>query len=181
MDFIISTAIYSNTCPSSLFSNHPKINNLVQPTWNATIMSVEVSVDTAKRDIALSGRLVSLIERLPGMTLVPLGHSKASQDAEMAMKIVLSGVDAVYLAVAEAFDATLVSWDKEILQRTPESIPATSPSQWLATRHSNIAWHHCKRHERADFGNRNFCWHTLNDALQKYPIRIGSVPNNGRT
>jgi len=82
-------------------------------------------------DSLLSGRLVNLIKHFPGMTQVPLDLPLALRAAEIAIENRLRGADAVYAAVAEDFDAVLVSWDEEMLERCPESVLAMSPEKWL--------------------------------------------------
>jgi len=82
-------------------------------------------------DSLLSGRLVDLIRYFPGMTQIPLDLSLAFRAAEIAIENRLRGADAVYAAVAENFDATLVSWDEEMLERCPLSVQAISPERWL--------------------------------------------------
>jgi predicted nucleic acid-binding protein len=76
-------------------------------------------------DSALSKKLVSLVEHFPGMNHVPLDLRFACRAAEMAIEYRLRGADAVYVAVAEVFDAALISWDEEMLQRSPEFEPKT--------------------------------------------------------
>jgi predicted nucleic acid-binding protein len=39
--------------------------------------------------------------------------------------------DAVYVAVAEAMGATLITWDDEMLARGAAKVPALTPSQWI--------------------------------------------------
>jgi predicted nucleic acid-binding protein len=82
-------------------------------------------------DSLLSGRLVNLIKHFPGMTQVPLDLPLAFHAAEIAIENRLRGADAVYVAVAEDFEAVLVSWDEEMLERCPESVLAMSPERWL--------------------------------------------------
>ena len=82
-------------------------------------------------DSALSRRLVSLIKHFPGMTLISLSQSIALHAAEITIENRLRGADAVYAAVAEDFDAILISWDEEMLQRSPKIVSAMSPMQWL--------------------------------------------------
>jgi len=79
----------------------------------------------------LSRKLVSLVKNFPGMTQVPLDLSLAIRAAEIAIENRLRGADAVYVAVAEDFDSILISWDAEMLQRSPEFVLAMSPEQWL--------------------------------------------------
>jgi len=65
------------------------------------------------------------------MTQVPLDQTLAQRAAEIAIENRLRGADAVYAAVAEDFDAVLVSWDEEMRERCPESVLAMSPEKWL--------------------------------------------------
>jgi predicted nucleic acid-binding protein len=82
-------------------------------------------------DSRLSRRLVNLIKHFPGMTQVTLDIPLAFRAADIAIENRLRGADAVYVAVAEYFDAVLVSWDEEMLERCPESVLALSPEKWL--------------------------------------------------
>ena len=65
------------------------------------------------------------------MTQVPLDLPLALRAAEIAIENHLRGADAVYVSVAEDFEAVLVSWDEEMLERCPESVVAMSPEKWL--------------------------------------------------
>jgi len=38
----------------------------------------------------------------------------------------------VDVAVAEAFNATLITWDAEMLERAPAVVPTLPPADWLA-------------------------------------------------
>ncbi len=73
------------------------------------------------------------------MTQVPLDYPIALRAAEIAIENRLRGADAVYVAVAEEFDADLVSWDTEMLQRSPEFVQTMSPEQWLE-RPAGASW-----------------------------------------
>jgi predicted nucleic acid-binding protein len=61
-------------------------------------------------DPALAEELVSIVEDFPGINLISLGLTLARRAAETAIMRRLRGADAVYVAVAAAFDATLISW-----------------------------------------------------------------------
>jgi len=61
-------------------------------------------------DAALGGELVALIEAMPGLQLVHLDSPLAHRAAEIAARHRLRGADAVYVAVAEALDAALITW-----------------------------------------------------------------------
>ena len=85
----------------------------------------------AHGDSLLSGKLVNLIKNFPGMTQISLDLPLALRAAEIAIENRLRGADAVYVAVARDYDAILVSWDEEMLERCPESVLAMSPEGWL--------------------------------------------------
>jgi len=84
-------------------------------------------------DSILSKKLVSLAESFPGMNQVSLDLPLARRAAEIAIDYRLRGADAVNVAVADKFNADLVSWDDEMIQRCPEFVKAISPEQWLET------------------------------------------------
>jgi len=65
------------------------------------------------------------------MTQISLDLPLALRAAEIAIENRLRGADAVYVAVASDYDAILVSWDEEMLERCPESVLAMSPEAWL--------------------------------------------------
>jgi predicted nucleic acid-binding protein len=82
-------------------------------------------------DALISRKLVSLVKNFPGMIQVPLSLSLAIRSAEIAIENRLRGADAVYVAVAEYFDAILISWDEEMLRRSPDLLLTMTPDQWL--------------------------------------------------
>jgi predicted nucleic acid-binding protein len=82
-------------------------------------------------DIALARELVALIQGLGRLNLVSLDPPLARRAAEIATVYRLRGADAAYAAVAEAFGATLVTWDVEVLQRALSVAPTATPSEWL--------------------------------------------------
>lgn len=69
---------------------------------------------------------------LPTMRLIALDEPLAIRAAEIAAACRLRGADAVYVAVAERFSTTLITWDTEMLERAPAVVPTLSPADWLA-------------------------------------------------
>jgi predicted nucleic acid-binding protein len=82
-------------------------------------------------DAALAEELTMLIESFPDLRLVTLDLSLARQAAQIATIHHLRGADAVYTAVAETFNATLITWDAEMLQRSPAVVPTLTPAEWV--------------------------------------------------
>jgi predicted nucleic acid-binding protein len=52
--------------------------------------------------------------------------------AEIAIRQRLRGADAVYIAVAERMESTLVSWDQEMLERGQAIVTTARPDNLLA-------------------------------------------------
>lgn len=82
----------------------------------------------------LAQTLVAEIEIWPGMQLVSLNVSHARRAAEIAAIQRLRGADSVYVAVAEEFATTLITWDSEMLQRGAAMVTTISPDDWLKAR-----------------------------------------------
>lgn len=103
--------------------------NLFCPTLVLAECSAAIARQT-NRPI-LAERTVTLIERFPNLLLAPLDISLARRAAQIAMTHRLRGADSVYVAVAETFNATLITWDGEMLQRSPAVVPTLTPMEWV--------------------------------------------------
>lgn len=55
-----------------------------------------------------------------------------SASAQVAVSCRLRGADAVYVAVAQEFRATMITWDNEVLLRDAAVVPTMTPTDWLA-------------------------------------------------
>ena len=55
----------------------------------------------------------------------------ARQAVQAATNHRLRGADSVYVAVADAFDAALITWDAEMLERGSEAVRTVTPLHWL--------------------------------------------------
>lgn len=82
-------------------------------------------------DSALAEELIDLIEGFPGMQLIPLEVHLARQAVHAATNYRLRGADSVYVAVADSCDATLITWDAEMLERGSGAVKTVTPSHWL--------------------------------------------------
>lgn len=71
------------------------------------------------------------------MRLVSLTNRRARRAAELAAIYRLRGADAVYLAVAEEFGTTLVTWDGEMHTRGANVVTTMTPTEWLAAQTGN--------------------------------------------
>ncbi|MCK9566529.1 MAG: type II toxin-antitoxin system VapC family toxin [Methanothrix sp.] len=78
-------------------------------------------------DPSLAEELVGIIIDLPAINLILLDLPLAIKASTMALKYRLRGADSVYVAVAAAFDAALVTWDKEMLKRGSMAVETSTP------------------------------------------------------
>jgi predicted nucleic acid-binding protein len=62
---------------------------------------------------------------------VTLEVQLARRAAKIAREHRLRGSDSIYVAVAEAVDAVLVTWDVEVIERSPAGVRVLTPAQWL--------------------------------------------------
>ena len=83
-------------------------------------------------DTALATQTISGIRLLPRLTLVALTEKQAERAAQIAITCRLRGADAVYVAVAQKHNTTLITWDQELLTRGAAAVPVMTPSDWLA-------------------------------------------------
>jgi predicted nucleic acid-binding protein len=69
---------------------------------------------------------------MPNLSIVSLDDGLAQRATDLAADYWLRGVDAVYVAVAQQFDTTLVTLDPEQGRRAAEVVPVRSPGQVIA-------------------------------------------------
>ena len=67
--------------------------------------------------VSLANSALSQIVNFPYLTLLDLSVDRARQASEAAITCRLRGADAVYVAVAQEYSTTLITWDQELLTR----------------------------------------------------------------
>ena len=75
----------------------------------------------------MAARAVELLEQLPNGRLVPVDAQLARLAARLAGQLNLRGGDALYLALAQRLAFTLVTWDREQLERGNAVSPVLTP------------------------------------------------------
>jgi len=83
-------------------------------------------------ELWLAEEVLALIQSLPGINLASVDFPLARRAADIAALHRLRGADSIYVAVAEAHGATLVTWDTEMLDRAPAVVKTMTPTAWLA-------------------------------------------------
>ncbi|MGD9145579.1 MAG: PIN domain-containing protein [Anaerolineae bacterium] len=103
------------------------------PLFCPTLLLVEVAAAVARvfgdaeRAIALAGAL----RGLSNQNLVPLDDALADRATRLAARARLRGADAVYAAVAQQYGTTLVTLDRQQLDRLPPDIKTAQPTEVL--------------------------------------------------
>ncbi len=104
------------------------------PVFSPTLLLVEIatSVARAKNDTQSGIAIAQAVRGIPGQVWVPLDDALAEEAARLGAEYRLRGADAVYAAVAKRYGATLVTWDRQQLERLPATLPVLTPSEALA-------------------------------------------------
>ncbi len=101
-------------CPTLLLPE--TASGIIRPTGN--IIAAQITVDS--------------VETFPGMSLVNLTEQRAQAATQIALRHHLRGADSIYVAVAQEFGTTLITWDNEALTRGANAVTVMTPDDWLA-------------------------------------------------
>ena len=103
---------------------------LVEP----ALMLIEVAgaISRTRQDAARAEAFASALSQLPNMTILPLDGPLSQRALELAAHHGLRGADAVYAAVAQQVNYTLISLDHEHLTRLAGVIRVQTPEAALA-------------------------------------------------
>ena len=105
------------------------------PLFCPTLLPVEVAAVIARRrdDADHSATLAMLVRGWPNQTLVPLEGAVADRAINLAARLRLRGADAVYAAVAQQYGTTLITLDRQQLERLPPEVRTARPADVLGT------------------------------------------------
>lgn len=101
--------------------------------YTPTIVQPELAGNIARTTgkLALARSALAILQR-PNMEVVPIDTQMGNLAADLAMQYRIRGCDAVYVALAQVMNATLITLDKEQRGRVPSSVTARSPAEELA-------------------------------------------------
>ena len=142
MNYVIDASVFVSAAQASdvHYAESVLLFGQLEKTPNAnvfcpTLLLAEYSASIARRtsDASLAESLVDLLDTIQGLKLESLTQSRAHRAAEVAARFRLRGADAVYVALAEEFNATLITWDNEMLQRSAAVVQLLTPSAWMET------------------------------------------------
>lgn len=77
----------------------------------------------------LTAQAATLVEQVPTMRLVVVDEVLARLAADLAGKIRVKGTDSLYVALAQRAGFTLVTWDREQLERGVTVTAAVTPQR----------------------------------------------------
>jgi predicted nucleic acid-binding protein len=86
-------------------------------------------------DAAVAEQAVAFLREQTWIQLAPLNEALATLAASIAAHQKLRGADAIYVGLAAQGDAALITLDREMLERAPDGVIATTPSAWLKQTH----------------------------------------------
>lgn len=97
------------------------------------LVEVECAGALARRtdNVDRALRFASGLKRLPGMQLLEVDRELAWHSAQIAARHRLRGADSIYVATADTQDATLVTWDQEMLDRGAAVVKTRTPEQYI--------------------------------------------------
>lgn len=101
----------------------------VEPTL--VLAEVASALRRGQNDTGLATAYVEALVRLPRLTLVSLDQSLALEACRFAISHGLRGADAVYVAAASRYAATLVTRDTEQRERAPKAVSPCTPEEAL--------------------------------------------------
>ncbi len=82
-------------------------------------------------DSELAEKITAFLHTQPWIQFVPLTGDLATEAATSAAQQRLRGADAVYVALAAQRALTLVTLDREMLERAKEIVTSVTPAAWL--------------------------------------------------
>lgn len=104
------------------------------PVFSPTLLLVEVAAAIARifDDTGQGLTMARSIRGLPGQMWIALDEALAEEATRLAAEYRVRGADAVYAAVAWRYGTTLVTRDRQQLQRLLPALPALTPAEALA-------------------------------------------------
>jgi predicted nucleic acid-binding protein len=123
----------SGSADSRVFLAHVQDQHI--PLFSPTLLVVETAAAVARAldDTERAVALAAVLHDWPNQMLVPLDEALAERAANLAAAVRLRGADAVYAAVAQQYGTTLVTLDRQQLERLPPLVRTACPSDVLRT------------------------------------------------
>lgn len=100
-----------------------------EPLVIPTIALAEIGGAISRRtgDALRAQQTVDQVMRSPGLSVVPVDLALGQTAGRTAIRYRLRGADAVYVAVAQALELPLVTWDRELTERARDFVSIVQP------------------------------------------------------
>lgn len=139
MIFVVDASVFVASARTSELHHTDSLNFLQAIQEKAasifcpTLVLSEYAVALARQTNlpSLPEKVLAYIGDFPHLSLIPLDVFMARRAAQIAIRHRLRGADAVYAAKAEAINASLITWDQEMLERCPAAVPTFTPVVWI--------------------------------------------------
>jgi predicted nucleic acid-binding protein len=97
------------------------------------VLLVEVAAAVARvfDDTERGLTVARAVRDLPGQIWVPLDKSLADEAGRLAAERRVRGADAIYAAVAHRYGSSLITWDRQQLERLQSTLPVLTPTEVL--------------------------------------------------
>jgi predicted nucleic acid-binding protein len=104
------------------------------PVFSPMLLLIEIAAGVARvfDDVGQGLAMAQAVRGLPGQVWVPLDESLAEEAARLAAESHLRGADAVYAAVTQRYGASLITRDRQQLERLRQTLPVLTPAEALA-------------------------------------------------
>ena len=111
-----------------------KLRAAATPVIVPEIVFVEVAATIGRtlEDASLAMSFAQALRHFPNLIPITLDEALSTLAAEAAARHRLRGSDAIYVAVAQRFGASLITLDREQQVRAPASVRASAPGEALA-------------------------------------------------
>jgi predicted nucleic acid-binding protein len=137
--FTVDASVHVNAAcltESGAAESQALIDQLHERPWavfSPTLLLVEIAAAvTRNKNDALEGvAMAQAVRTLPGQVWVSLDDALADQAVRLAAEYRLRGSDAVYAAVAQRYETTLITRDRQQLERLSTIMTVLTPRQAL--------------------------------------------------
>ena len=137
--FTVDASVHVNAAcltESGAAESQALIDQLHERPWTVfspTLLLIEIAAAVArnKNDAMQGMAMAQAVRALPGQVWVPLDEALADQAVRLAVEYRLRGGDAVYAAVAQRHGTTLITRDRQQLERLSSAMTVLTPAQAL--------------------------------------------------
>lgn len=138
--YVVDASVFVADARPSEFhhaTSHALLEHIRGKTWQIytpTIVLAEVAAAISRGvgDPLVATRLIALIQRIPHVSIIHVDDTLGKLAAELAAQHCIRGCDAIYVALAQQRNATLITLDQQQKDRVPSTVAARTPAEEVA-------------------------------------------------